>query len=236
MADEKYAVKLDIFEGPMDLLLYLVLKNDLDIYNIPVSFITDEYLNVIKLMNYFNIDYAAEFLYMASTLAHIKSRMLLPVSETNEDEIEDPALDIIRPLQDYLIMKLSAEKLKQNDILGQDVFTRSLNDAFNFDCKSEIQKINLFELIETYRTLTEALYDNHTVVFRQDSLSVKDRIGQLIDSLNKQPNTGFHSLLEGNGTTEIKVLTFLALLEMAKLNLIKLNQHIQSGIIRVSFL
>lgn len=235
MQDNIYSVKLDIFEGPMDLLTYLVRKNDLDIYNIPISFITDEYLSYIELMKSLDIDYAAEFLYMAATLAHIKSKMLLPANDDpeNEDE-EDPLMEITRPLIEYLQLKLASEALNQRDILDQDTFKRQ-TDITPQD-KNAMVNIGLLELIETFKELSEKSYHDHHVDFTTNTLSVKDKIDEIISILKFKKSVTFESLVKINYSKSTIVITFLALLEMLKLNLIEIKQHIQSGIIRVFYL
>ncbi len=235
MQEKSYSVKLDIFEGPMDLLTYLVRKNDLDVYNIPISFITDEYLSYIELMKSLDIDYAAEFLYMAATLAHIKSKMLLPKNENPEnEEDEDPRLEITRPLIEYLQLKLASEVLSQRDILEQDTFKRrghitQLNN-------NEQVNIGIFELIETFKEITENSYTDHHVDFTTNTLSVKDKIDEIMSILELKKSITFKMLVGIDCCKSTIIITFLALLEMLKLNLIEIKQHIQSGIIRVFYL
>lgn len=235
MQEDNYSVKLDIFEGPMDLLTYLVRKNDLDIYNIPISFITEEYLSYIGLMDALDIDYAAEFLYMAATLAHIKSKMLLPIHEDNdvEDE-EDPRLEITRPLVEYLQLKQASEILSQRDLLEQDTFKRI--DPTEQTDNSQHISIGIFELIETFKEITANSYEAHNIDFTVNTLSVKDKIDELIFLLESNNPLTFSDLIENNYYKNNIIITFLALLEMLKLNLIEIKQHIQSGIIRVYYL
>jgi len=131
-----YAIKLDIFEGPLDLLLYLIKKNEIDIYNIPVSLIVEQYLQYLKMIKSLNLDLAGEYLVMASTLIHIKSRMLLPEPEEPEEEEEDPRAELVRQLLEYKAFKEAAENLSQRPILERDVFTRA---AFS---PEEIEKVS----------------------------------------------------------------------------------------------
>src|SRR5690606_38644502 len=122
-----YAIKLDIFEGPLDLLLYLIKKNEIDIYNIPIALITLQYLDYIHMIKSLNLDLAGEYLVMASTLIHIKSRMLLPIPEdpSEEDMEEDPRSELVRQLIEYQAFKEAAEKLAKRPLLERDVFVRS---------------------------------------------------------------------------------------------------------------
>ncbi len=125
MSGERYEVKLmNIFEGPMDLLVYLIKKNEVDIYDIPIAVITDQYLGYLEWMEAMNVDFAGDFIVMAATLTHIKSKMLLPVHDDQDDE-EDPRLEITRPIEEYLQMKSVAEQLAERNLLGEDVFLRN---------------------------------------------------------------------------------------------------------------
>ena len=119
-----YAIKLDIFEGPLDLLLYLIKKNEIDIYNIPVALITKQYLEYLNIIKSLNLDLAGEYLVMASTLIHIKSRMLLPVpEEPSAEELEDdPRAELVRQLLEYQAFKDAAAELTQRPLLERDVF------------------------------------------------------------------------------------------------------------------
>ena len=127
MQEERYSVKLDdIFEGPMDLLIHLIRKNEVDIYDIPVGLITEQYLAYLEWMKLLDIDNVGDFLFMAATLAQIKSRMLLPVHDGAEDE-EDPRMEIVRPLAEYLQIKSAAEELARRNMLGDRIFTRRPN-------------------------------------------------------------------------------------------------------------
>jgi segregation and condensation protein A len=236
MFDDAYSIKIDIFEGPMDLLVYLVRKNDVDIYNIPVAMITEQYLAYLDLMELMNIDYAGDFLYMAATLAHIKSKMLLP-SQDNDDDEEDPRMEIARPLLEYLRLKSAADYLTDRDILGRDTFAGNPppeeNDGSSDD--EQMISIGLFELVEAFRHISEKEYKSHSVDFSTKRMSVKDRIIEILAVLEKKPSIQFHELLENNMEKHTLVLTFLAILEMAKLNLIEIRQHIQNGMITVCY-
>jgi len=119
-----YAIKLDIFEGPLDLLLYLIKKNEIDIYNIPIALITEQYLEYLKMIKALNLDLAGEYLVMASTLIHIKSKLLLPVPEEDEEEEEDPRAELVRQLVEHKTFKELAVHLATRPLLERDVFIR----------------------------------------------------------------------------------------------------------------
>lgn len=237
LANDRYSIKLDIFEGPMDLLVYLVRKHDMDVTDIPIAEITEQYLAYLDLMRFLNIDLAGEFLYMAATLAHIKSRTLLPVH--GEEDEEDPRLEIARPLMEYLQLKAAAEHLSGREILGKDTFecgASTSETTENSDEEAEIM-IGLFELVEAFRKVMENQYNDHTVDFSTQTMSVKDRIIELVAILEKTPRITFQALLCEYGPNKgMLVLTFLAILEMAKVSLIEIRQHIQSGTIHLCYI
>jgi len=234
MQDSAYSVKIDVFEGPMDLLVYLVRKNDVDVSNIPIALITEQFLAYLDLLELLNIDYAADFLYMAATLAHIKSRMLLPPEPGMEDE-DDPRMEIARPLMEYLKLKAASECLEQRDMLNRDTFK---GNPFHEDDDPEedpLIRIGLFELVETFRQLSENEYKDHVVDFKAQRMTVKERMVGILALLEKKETMTFQEILEGHPGKFMMVLTFLAILEMAKMNLVELRQHIQSGMIKVVY-
>lgn len=234
MFDSAYSVKIDVFEGPMDLLVYLVRKNDVDITNIPIALITEQFLGYLDLLELMNIDYASEFLYMAATLAHIKSRMLLPAQE-GDDEEDDPRLEIARPLMEYLKLKAASDILEQRDMLGRDTFKGNPFQNDDEPTEEQLISIGLFELVEAFRQLSENEYKNHVVDFSTNRMSVKERIIGILALLEKNDTLSFNELLEDHLGKFMRVLTFLAILEMAKMNLIEIRQHIQSGLLKVAY-
>jgi segregation and condensation protein A len=148
-----YEVKLEMFEGPLDLLLHLIHKNEVDIFDIPIATITDQYLEYLELMKSLEMSIAGDFLVMASTLIHIKSRMLLP-GRDEEDEEEDPRLEITRPLLEYMQLKEMAKELSEREILGRDVFARG--DATSFDEYPDMlpkPDVTLFQLMDAFRRI-----------------------------------------------------------------------------------
>jgi segregation and condensation protein A len=237
MQETLYRVQLDdIFEGPMDLLVHLIRKNELDIYDIPIALITDQYLQYLEWMKVMNIDYAGDFLLMASTLTQLKSRMLLPVHEGEDDE-EDFLQEITRPLVEYLQMKSAAEQLVERNLLGETTFVRSPDRGeFLIGSEDEFVKIGLFELIDAFQKILERIPDDHRVDMRADEISVKDKISQIIDVLEAKKSITFIELFTDNPNKNEIIVTFLAILEMVKLTLIRIVQHVQTGVIRIFYL
>lgn len=233
-----YEVKIEnIFEGPMDLLVYLIKKNEVDIYDIPIALITDQYLAYLDWIKAMNIDIAGDFLVMAATLAQIKSKMLLPVHD-GEEGTEDPRLEIIRPLNEYLQLKSLAQSLAERQLLGEDVFTRIPDKqefAQDYDNEAVI-KVGLFELIDAFQKILENLPGSHIIDFSDETISVKDKITEIVDVLEKQGSITFDELFSDHRTKSEMIVTFLAVLEMAKLSLVRITQHVQTGIIRLFYL
>ncbi|MEJ2284678.1 MAG: segregation/condensation protein A [Desulfobacterales bacterium] len=237
MQETLYRVRLDdIFEGPMDLLVHLIRKNELDIYDIPIALITEQYLQYLEWMKAMNIDYAGDFLLMASTLTQLKSRMLLPIHEGDDDE-EDFLQEITRPLVEYLQMKSAAEQLVERNLLGEKTFVRNPDRGeFLIGSEDEFVKIGLFELIDAFQKILERIPDDHRVDMTADEISVKDKISQIIDILEAKKSITFIELFTDNPNKNEIIVTFLAILEMVKLTLIRIVQHVQTGVIRIFYL
>lgn len=237
MTQETYEIRIEqIFEGPMDLLLHLIRKNEVDIYDIPIAVITEQFLEYLQWLDAMNIDYAGDFLAMASTLTHIKSRMLLPPRE-GEEEGEDPRLDIARPLLEYIQLKQAAEKLNTRSLLDEDVFTRpDLRPEGDSETNAPLIRIGLFELIDAFQILLNSRFTAHRIDLNEDRISVTDRISQLVDLLEAEGSMTFEELFPPEAQRDEIIVTFLAILEMAKLSLIRMVQHAESGIIRILYL
>ena len=237
MEESLYHVRLDeIFEGPMDLLVHLIRKNELDIYDIPIALITEQYLEYLEWMQAMNIDYAGDFLLMASTLTQLKSRMLLPIHE-GQDEEEDLMQEITRPLVEYLQMKSVADQLVERNLLGEKTFIRTPDRGeFLTGPDDEFIKIGLFELIDAFQKILEKIPDDHRVEMSADEISVKDKITQIVDILEVKQSITFMELFSDNPDRFEIIVTFLAILEMVKLTLIRMVQHVQTGVLRIFYL
>ena len=229
MCSDIYKVQLEnIFEGPMDLLVYLIRKNEVNIYDIPISLITDRYLDYIEWMKSMNVDIAGDFLVMAATLVQIKSRMLLPVHDDSDEE--DPRQEIARPLLEYLQMKSAALQLNDRELLGEHTFIRSPSETSgpeNFQDR-EI-RVDLFELIQAFQRIIDNLSPDLAMDVVADKLSIQDRMTELIRLLKVRGSLTFQELvLSPAGKAEI-IITFLAILEMVKRNVAGVIQHADTG-------
>ncbi|MBC2710975.1 MAG: segregation/condensation protein A [Desulfosarcina sp.] len=200
-------------------------KAEVDIYDIPISQITAQYLEYLEWMKEMNIDFAGDFVLMASTLAHIKSRMLLPVQEGEEEE--DPRLEITRPLLEYLRIKSAAEQLAERNLLGEKTFTRKPDtDILEGMEDDQVIRIGLFELIDAFQSILDKVTPGHRVDLTRDRVSVQERISQLTELLEAKESVTFDELFADGQERADVIVTFLAILEMAKLSLIRIAQHV----------
>ena len=236
MENKLYQVKLsDIFEGPMDLLVHLIKKNEIDIYDIPIAMVTEQYLSYLEWLKSMNIDFAGDFLVMAATLAHIKSRMLLP-TVADEDDDEDPRMEIARPLAEYLQLKSAAEELSRRALLGENTFVRQPAEVRDLVPRDEeFIKIGLFELIDAFQQILKNISAEERLELTSDSISVKDRISELVDLFEEKKSLTFEELFADAPNKSDVIITFLAILEMVKLCLVRLAQHSQTGLIRLFY-
>jgi segregation and condensation protein A len=220
------------FEGPLDLLLHLIQQHELDILDIPIGFITEKFLQYLNVMRTLTIDVASEYLVMAATLAHIKSKMLLPsVPEGQEDglpgeEDEDPRAELVRRLLEYQKYKAAAADLAERGTLGKDVFGRGIGEPVPEGPApfAELGVFSLLDALEKVLKRTNVKLD-HEVFF--DRISITDRMMELNDKLNVRRSMRFEDLLAEPGRAVTRfdvVITFLAILEMAKLRMIRIYQ------------
>jgi segregation and condensation protein A len=222
-----YRVALATFEGPLDLLLHLIEEHELDIRDIPIAFIAHKYVEYIMLMEELNIDIASEYLVMAATLAHIKSKSLLPTPPADDEEDEESELDprgeLIRRLLEYQKYKQAGERLAAHDVLGRDVFPRGM-PAPAADGRAPITGLNLFKLLDAFQAVlsrAKASVD-HQIDFER--FSITDRINELSEILQRRPRLSFEELFEHDHNRAELIVTFLALLEMTRLRLTRLYQ------------
>jgi segregation and condensation protein A len=229
-----YSVSLPSFEGPLDLLLHLCQKHELNILDIPIGFVTEKYLEYLDLMQMtsgaLGLEVASEYLLMAATLAHIKSKMLLPApppgQEDDVNEIEeDPREALIKRLLEYQKYKQAGADLVAHGTLGRDVFTRGvvLEEAVNPGLPP-LAEVPLYSLLEAFQAVLNRakVKISHDVI--ADRVSLSDRINELADIIRARKRMTFESLFDGVMTRFDLVITFLALLEMTKLRMTRLFQ------------
>jgi segregation and condensation protein A len=225
----EFRVSLTGFEGPLDLLLHLIKKHELDILDLPVSFITERYLEYLKIMQELDLDMAGEYLVMAATLAHIKSKMLLPqVPGDQQDEGEgedeqDPRLSLIRRLLEYQKYKEAAESLGSRSVAGRDVFVRGMS-AVELQGPAPLAEIGLFKLLDAFGSILERAKDRLSLEVSAERITIQERITQITDMLRDRRSCVFEELFAGDVTRYEIVVTFLALLEMTKLRVTRIYQ------------
>jgi segregation and condensation protein A len=223
-----YNVKLDIFEGPLDLLVHLIRKNEMDIYDIPIAVITEQYLEYLELMKELNINIAGNFLVMAATLIHIKSRMLLPRPPEEEEE-EDPRMELTRPLLEYLQLKEAAEQLKLRPLLFRDVFTRDFLAKEMEGKEPGIIRVGLFELMDAVRKILLERKEEPIVALPSPLVPIENKMEEILLKLKQIGRILLDELLPPQvGRAEL-IVAFLALLELAKQQKIVIYQEIQGG-------
>jgi segregation and condensation protein A len=233
-----YEIKLDIFEGPLDLLLYLIRKNEIDIYNIPIALITEQYLEYLDLMRSLNLDLAGEYLVLAATLIHIKSRLLLPPVEGEEDgeEGEDPRNELVRQLLEYQAFKEAALSLDARPLLDRDVFTRGAPAEEPAAAEQEVEtmiEVGVFELVQAFRTLMAGLDRSEDMAIDTEKMSLTDRINEIMERLTEEKELTFTALLGERTDRKRIVYTFLAILELMKLRMVRAYQLGPFGVIRL---
>ena len=235
--EDLYSVKLPVFEGPLDLLLHLIRENEVDIYDIPISLITGQYLHYIEMMKELDLDIAGEFIVMAATLIHIKSRMLLPADEEAPlDEMEDPRLELVQRLLEYQGYKDAASILKEKEDEALKLFVREKTE-FDEEEAEEQQElylfdINLFDLLGAFKKILEnAPPEVRTIT--KETLTVKDRIMHIAEMLESIDTIRFEDLFADTTSRVQLIVTFLALLELLRLGMARVYQEKDFGSIWV---
>ena len=232
-----YKVQLEVFEGPLDLLLYLIKKEEVDIYNIPISKITSQYMEYLDLMKMIVPDIAGEFVVMGATLMYIKSRMLLPQDQQVADpeaaaEEVDPRWDLIRQLVEYKKFKEAAEYLHEREQFQENVYSRQ-QASLGFDVPSEapvLGEISIFDLLNAFNKVLKRAdqAENLREIF-EDRFTVSDKIDFILRLTSVESRTSFSKLFEGAASRTEIIVTFLALLELIRLKQLQVQQAAAFG-------
>ncbi len=228
--NEKYKVQLEVFEGPLDLLLYLIKRDEIDIYDIPIDRITKQYLEYLELMKMLDLEIAGEFVLMAATLMHIKSRLLLPPEEQAplEDEEEDPRLDLVRQLLEYKRFKEIAENLGQKEMLQNQIFSRVAGSE-GVGIEQNSLDVSLFDLISAFSSVLKKIEGEGLREVYEEVYTVADKMLMIRSLLQQKGKLEFYELFVGRTTLAELVATFLALLEMIRLKELRGFQERQFG-------
>lgn len=222
-----YRVHLDLFDGPLDLLLHLIKKDEVEIADIPVASITEQYLAYLEVMHVLNLDVAGEFLVMAATLTLLKSRMLLPAPEGEEEEGEDPRADLVRQLLEYSRYREAAFDLDERPRLYRDTFARAANaEGLEQDPNAPPRvKVTLWELMSVFQKVLKRAQPDPVHEVASEPVRVRDRISSILETLSVARSLTFESLFDDGATRGFVIVTFLALLELGKLGAIRAVQE-----------
>lgn len=220
-----YKVELEIFEGPLDLLLYLIRKDEVDIYNIPIEKVTKQYLEYTELMKMLDLNIAGEFLVMAATLMYIKSKMLLPPEERPLEEAveeEDPRIDLVRQLLEYKRFKDAAQYLQKKEILEDKIFTRHVPE----DVQGEVPlvDVSIFDLIDAFNQALKKIEKVPQHEIKEENFTVSDKIRLLKDFLKENCSFSLNKIFNNMKSKIEVVVTFLALLELIRLKEVRVVQ------------
>jgi segregation and condensation protein A len=231
-------IRLQSFEGPLDLLVHLIKKSKVDVYDIPIALITRQYLDYLGLMQELNLDVASEFLVMAATLIHIKSRMLLPRPETaagDPVDEEDPRDALVRRLLEHERFKAAAELLHERETLRSAQWPRPdarVEEIAGDGYEPELE-VDLFSLLSAFKLVLERARERPPMPLPPEEISIEVRIEQLLERLSETDACGFEDLFDDVNSRPQMIVTFLALLEMIRLKLVRVFQSAQLGAIRI---
>ena len=227
-----YQVRLEHFEGPLDLLLFLIREHEVDIYDIPISLVTQQYLQYLELLKLLDLEVGSEYLLMAATLLRIKSKMLLPRrSEEEEEEGADPREELVQRLLEYRQFKEAAGVLNEHQDRNADVFyhpraehpDEDLNGVETLDTRLA-GNLNLWDLLQAFKFTLDRAKDDFDRTVERETLSIEDRMDDILDHLKRQKNLFFSALFQEDLSRPFLIITFLALLELIRQNRVVFEQ------------
>jgi segregation and condensation protein A len=221
-----YQITLPYFDGPMDLLLHLIKEHELDIYDIPISRITKEYLGYLEIMRSLNLEIAGDFLVMAATLMQIKSRMLLPVDPTPDEPQEDPRLELMRRLIEYKKFKDAALQLEGLEKNRYHLLPRNIPaDLKQVGEEEHLEEVTLFGLLAAFKDVLIHTQEDVTAELVRPEITVSQKINDLMDILQAEQKIVFRPILTACRTKIEKIVALLALLELIRLKLVRAVQN-----------
>ena len=232
-----YQVRIENFEGPLDLLLHLIKKNEINIYDIPIAMIAQQYLEYLEAMEELNLNVAGDFLVMAATLLQIKSKMLLPVDETADDDEDgpDPREELVRRLLEYKAFKEAARQLDDQEKIWREIFRREQAPLVEeVEEELPLENVSLFDLVDALKEVLERNPSSRLIEIVPDNLTVRERMNLILETLEGKDSVSFAALFEGSSHRMVVVVTFLALLELMKLRIARVFQAETFGPILVS--
>ena len=229
----EYRVRLEMFEGPLDLLLYLIQVNEIDIYDIPIARITEEYLHCLVTMQELDLEVAGEFLVIAATLIHIKSKMLIPAEERQEEDQsqEDPRKELVDQLLEYKRFKETAMTFEGLESRAQLLYARPIDPSV--PVAEGPLEVSLSELLRAFAAIMQRSPDAAVLEITPDTINVSERMVALLDRLTLQCTLPFAALFDGAGSRSLLIATFLALLELLRQGLVRARQSDPDGEITI---
>lgn len=226
MMERGYKVRLDAFEGPLDLLLHLVKTNEVDIYDLPIATITDQYVEYMGMFEELDLDVAGEYLVMAATLMYLKSRLLLPLDEDDEEEADDPAVDLIRQLAEYKRYREAAEELRDRSLVDRDVFRRSPSMPEGVEpLDGGLARVELADLFESLRRVLTRASSRRPHLIEPEHYSTADAVRAMVGKLRSRGQLSFEGLFEESSARGFMIATFVGLLELMKMGIIEAVQE-----------
>ena len=232
-----YQVRIENFEGPLDLLLHLIKKNEINICDIPIAMIAQQYLAYIEAMNELNLNVAGEFLIMAATLLQIKSKMLLPADEAAEDDEEgpDPREELVRRLLEYKSYKEAARQLDDQEKMWREIFSREQGPPEPVETdETLLDNVTLFDLVDALKGVIDRNPGRKLIEIIPDNLTVRERMNVILEMLEGKDSVSFVSLFEESCHRLVVIVTFLAMLELIRLRVARVFQAETFGPILVS--
>jgi len=230
-----YEIRLDQFQGPLDLLLFLIRKNKIDIYDIPIAHIAEQYWEYMEIIQALDLDKAGEYLVLAATLLHLKSRMLLPVPDEEQNEEEDPRAELVRHLLEHEALRDIVSALESRSLLERDVFKRGFHeDEEDISPEGQLIEIGVFDLIEALAKLITESRGTKQLEIDLEKISLADRTNEIMEILTRNKTIGFYDLFTDTPITRKQIVyTFLSILELTRLRMIRLFQDPSSGVIQI---
>ena len=232
----KYKVKLEIFEGPLDLLLYLIKKEEIDIYDIPIAKITDQYLVYLEMMKFLDLNIAGEFIVMAATLMQIKSKMLLPPEEVPQETEaeEDPRSELVKRLLEYKKFKEAADELTEKETIASRLYTRKSEEKEVLEVEdSPFFEASIFDLLTAFSKVLKEVPKETFYKLVRDEFTVGEKIHDIFHMLVDKPKIYFSKLFKKAKSKLEIIITFLAILELIRLKEILIVQEKPFGEIEI---
>ena len=228
MIQENYNIKLNNFEGPMDLLLYFINRDRIDIYDIPISQITNEYLAHINMMKMMDIDVGADFIYMSTLLLQIKAKMLLPKAMGEIDgDVEDPRVELVHRLLEYKRFKKASDELDLKYNIHKKKFSKGMD--MNYNPSQDISlivpiNVRIFDLAKTFKNILDALPENNSLDLALEEINIKDQMSYILDSMDSKKKILLTDLISKDSSRIYVIGLFLAILELIRLKDIDFKQ------------